>query len=384
MTTVLTRLLGEPVHNVGLIVGTSVIATITVLSLSKLAFSRSLPQKIIPSPRETQLPRLSKEEQEALPYPPDAFPGARDAVSPYGTIRVYEWGPETGRKVLLIHGISTPCVALGGIARGLVEKGCRVMLFDLWGRGYSDMIDLPLDSRLYTTEILLAITSSSLPWTPGGFSLVGYSLGGGVAADFASYFPAMVNSLVLLAPAGLVRPYHYSWATRAAYKNPLPDSFLEWLTKRRMGGGSTYKPMTKTGDQDHPTTGEELKGNRDYKFESAVLTTNNSKSDVTVADVVQWQINNHEGFIKSFMSSVRHASIEEKHETWTKLSTRKDKVLIIVGSTDPVIIAKELHEDAGSTIGYDNLEWREIDSGHEFPVSKGDETVAVISEVWGL
>jgi hypothetical protein len=32
----------------------------------------------------------------------------------YGTIRVYEWGPEKGRKILFLHGITTPCVALGG------------------------------------------------------------------------------------------------------------------------------------------------------------------------------------------------------------------------------------------------------------------------------
>jgi hypothetical protein len=70
------------------------------------------------------------------------------------------------------------------------------MLFDLWGRGYSDSSDLPHDSRLYGTGILLAITSSPLPWTPGGFSLIGYSLGGGIAADFASSFPNIVRSLV--------------------------------------------------------------------------------------------------------------------------------------------------------------------------------------------
>jgi hypothetical protein len=47
----------------------------------------------------------------------------------YGAIRVYEWGPEDGRKVLLVHGVTTSCLTLGAIAHGLVEKGCRVMLF---------------------------------------------------------------------------------------------------------------------------------------------------------------------------------------------------------------------------------------------------------------
>jgi hypothetical protein len=64
-----------------------------------------------------------------LPYPPDALPGSRDVGSPYGTTRVYEWGPVNGAKILLVHGISTPSIALAGLAHQLVAKGFRVMLF---------------------------------------------------------------------------------------------------------------------------------------------------------------------------------------------------------------------------------------------------------------
>jgi hypothetical protein len=64
-----------------------------------------------------------------LPYPPDVFPGGRDVETAYGTIKVFEWGPEDGEKVLLLHGIGTPCVALGDMAREFVSKGCRVMIF---------------------------------------------------------------------------------------------------------------------------------------------------------------------------------------------------------------------------------------------------------------
>jgi hypothetical protein len=51
------------------------------------------------------------------------------AAHQYGSIRVYEFGPENGEKVLLVHGISTPCISLTYIAHGLVDRGCRVMLF---------------------------------------------------------------------------------------------------------------------------------------------------------------------------------------------------------------------------------------------------------------
>lgn len=85
-------------------------------------------EEILDSP-VSSLPKLSDAEIARLPYPPDAYPGARDVVSPYGSLRVYEWGPEDGSQVLLVHGITNPCISLGAVAQGLVDHGYRVMLF---------------------------------------------------------------------------------------------------------------------------------------------------------------------------------------------------------------------------------------------------------------
>lgn len=77
---------------------------------------------------------LSPEDLEKSPYPPNFLPGARNVNSPYGMIRVYEWGPEDGKKVLFIHGLSTPAPALGTVAETMAQRGCRVMVlgrFDL-------------------------------------------------------------------------------------------------------------------------------------------------------------------------------------------------------------------------------------------------------------
>ncbi|KAE9572170.1 hypothetical protein CGMCC3_g11609 [Colletotrichum fructicola] len=150
-------------------------------------------RKTARSPRWTVLPRLSTLARDELPYPPDVFPGARDVDTSYGNLRVYEWGPEDAtERVLLLHGIGTPCLALGGVAGEFVRRGWRVMTFDFFGRGYSDApTDLPYDSRLYTTQILLALASSPLRgWTgDDAFHLLGYSLGGAVAAAFAASSP---------------------------------------------------------------------------------------------------------------------------------------------------------------------------------------------------
>jgi pimeloyl-ACP methyl ester carboxylesterase len=176
----------------------------------------------------------------------------------------------------------------------------------------------PHDSRLYATEILLAITSSPLSWTPEGFSLIGYSLGGGICADFASSFPNLVNGIVLLAPAGLIRPHHFTWKNRLMYSGILPQSLLQSVVRR------SQKAEAATSEE--------------FKDESPPLSR--SRPDVTIGSVVQWQVNNHPGFTYSFVSSLQNASIgltAERRELWKKLGLRKDRVIVVAGSTDLIM-----------------------------------------------
>ncbi|KAL2353031.1 alpha/beta-hydrolase [Cryomyces antarcticus] len=396
-------------------------------SLSSL-YSPTHPD-VLPSPRKSLLPTLSRTEIAELPYPPDVFPGARDVDSPYGTIRVYEWGPEDGRKVLFIHGISTPCIAFAGMAEKLVEKGCRVMLFDLFGRGYSDTpTSLPHDARLYTTQILLALSSSPLSWTGSNqtFSLVGYSLGGCIAAAFTSYFPSLIDSLILIAPAGLVRPAHIGWKSRVLYSTGwLPERLLQWLVRRRLEGGPsgavavTPRPQDLSDDvaadadnavaaevgtiaSSAPQSNSNAPGT---SFDAAPLFPH--RPHISPAAAVRWQLLSHLGFLPAFMSSIRYAPIHSQHDRWTligrRLSARKSsgasassssssssenrqqqgKVLIILGRTDPIIVETEIAPDAREVLGRENVEVVVLEAGHEVPISKGGEIVDAVWKFWG-
>ena len=97
-------------------------------------------------------------------------------------------------------------------------------------------MDVPHNTGLYASAILIAIASSPLPWTR--FTLIGYSFGGGISTSFASYFPHLVSNLVLLAPSGLIRDHHFSKVNRMLYtEGVLPEALLEWLVARRLGSG---------------------------------------------------------------------------------------------------------------------------------------------------
>ncbi|KAK3298521.1 Alpha/Beta hydrolase protein [Chaetomium fimeti] len=372
-------------------------------------------QPTIPSPLKTHLPDLSPAEIAALPYPPDILPGGRDVATPYGTIKVFEWGPEHGAKVLLLPGISTPCVALAALAEALVRRrGCRVMLFDLFGRGYSDAPQgVRYDARLYVTQVLLVLASSRLAWTGegGGFHLVGYSMGGGLAVAFARFFAGIVRSLVLVAGCGLVREGHVGWRSRLLYSTGVfPEGVLQWFVRRRLmprrdGGKVTETRMAaevvgvKDGEGGEHHKNSDASGGE--SFDNAVLLAR--RPEHTVSTVMEWQLRHHKGFIPAFVSSIRHAPIYEQKEDWHALGQllaarrersgwedtadelpglRGGKILLVLGASDPVIVKEELIHDATAVLGEDGFEAVVLDAGHELVMTKTDEVAAVLANFW--
>jgi pimeloyl-ACP methyl ester carboxylesterase len=344
---------------------------------------------IVPSPRTTLLPNLPNHEHGKLPYPPDSLPGARDVNTPYGSIRVYEFGPEDGPQVLLIHGISTPCLALGGVAHELADKGCRVMLFDLFGRGYSDNPgDLPHDLRLFSTQMLIALASSPISWK--SFTIAGYSLGGGIAAGFTSYFAAMVSNLILICPAGLIRARHFSKTNRVIYsEGVIPEPLLLRLVKRRLKT-PLYPPKASKAPKDSEKVGTAKAVKAEVPIESnSTAILSKKHPEVTIDKAVVHQVDHHDGFVSAFMSSIRYGPIQHQHplwervnETWRNRSADSgaiQKVTVIAGDRDSIIDAKELEEDAREIFGA-HLNYHVISAGHDVPIIKPAEVANLIWE----
>ena len=145
-----------------------------------------------------------------------------------------------------------------------MQRGCRVLLFgrsskllhtlrdrkpaddfsDLPGRGYSSTPSPsvhPQTSDFFIATVLFVLASSPISWTgPNSFSILGYSLGGGIAVNFASCFPDLISSVILLAPSGLIRPYHFSWQNKFLYSSPfLPSCVIERLVYWKLSNSST-------------------------------------------------------------------------------------------------------------------------------------------------
>ncbi|KAI8053518.1 Alpha/Beta hydrolase protein [Syncephalis plumigaleata] len=118
----------------------------------------------------------------------------------HGDVRYFLLGPEDGQKVVLVHGLQTPCVVWEAIVNDLVQRGYPMSYLDNYGRGYSDGPDVTNDESLYTGQLYQLL--KYLDWSD--VFLVGYSMGGSIATAFTRKHPHLINRLVLIAPAGLI------------------------------------------------------------------------------------------------------------------------------------------------------------------------------------
>jgi pimeloyl-ACP methyl ester carboxylesterase len=254
-------------------------------------------------------------------------------------------------------------------------------------------------------------------------------MGGGVAVDFAVAHPHLVSDLVLIAPGGLLRTKHVSWKSWLLYTSRLlPEHIVERVIWRRLRGdpgavpGRSF-PMPSAGSTsatadpaqaaaaaeagiqkanqestESSSTSVGLKGNVEgAETEGPLVVPGNPNS--TVAAIIAWQVEYHEGFIPAFISSIRHAPIHGQHEVWETLGRRlvqarsgtsltksfdAGKILMILGKQDPVVIADEVAADSIETLGKDQVTVVGLDCGHEIPITKTDEVVDAIMNHWDV
>ncbi|TQN69192.1 Serine hydrolase-like protein [Colletotrichum shisoi] len=370
------------------IIATTVVATLSVLSLARLALYPKW-GTAISNPLKTKIPTLEADEVKKLPYHPDSFPGARDVETPYGSIRVYEWGSTTGPKVILIHGITTSCMTLGPIAHALAARGCRVMLFDLFGRGFSDGVgDLPHDARLYTTQVLLALASSPLAWSgTSSIRVIGYSLGGAIAASFAAAFPHMVESLVLLAPAGLIRAENFGVLAQLTFQSGLvPERILAALTRKRLQKPLAGKRSNAVAEEDDPAGTFVDIAAAEVSGPKGTADGEDVQVERKVREYVPWMVAHHEGFVPAFMSCVRWAPLTGQHEAWRALGKRvKGTTAVFIGRTDEVIDVAHYVKDGLPLLGgKENVLWKVLPGGHDFVMTKTEFIMRELDSLWGF
>ena len=233
----------------------------------------------------------------------------------------------------------------------------------------------------------------------GRFALIGYSLGGGIAASFTAHFPGLVSSLVLITPSGLLRPNRVSLRTKVLYSQRfLPEPVLTFLVRRRLQGLFAPPPLSQSVPLESRSVElVEAEVPEDELKSAAMLPEKHP--ELAPANIIHFQIQHHQAFVQAYMSSMRHGPIMKEHAIWkyigTSLSTQKapeeeaspidglihGKVLIFCANEDTSIVSSDLVADA-TDVFEGNVEFRHLDAGHDVPISKSREVVAAIWEFW--
>lgn len=135
------------------------------------------------------------EAMMALPVPTQTY----DILTTYGTVRVYEWINEQNRS-------KTPAVFLPGRTSGVPMWAANLSAIAATRPVYA--VDALGDAGLSKQTVPIEDASDQAAWIDQVLSelqlesvhLVGHSFGGWAAANYASYYPKRVASLVLLEP----------------------------------------------------------------------------------------------------------------------------------------------------------------------------------------
>lgn len=116
-------------------------------------------------------------------------------------VTYYEWsGPQTGPKIVCIHGLTTPSFVWRGFAKTLAALGYHVLVYDLYGRGFSDRPRGRQTDAFFLRQLSDLLAEQRMG---NDLTLIGYSMGGAIATAFAAKYPARMRQLILLAPAGM-------------------------------------------------------------------------------------------------------------------------------------------------------------------------------------
>lgn len=118
--------------------------------------------------------------------------------------------------LVCIHGWSTASYVWEPLRPMLQQEGYRVLTYDLFGRGFSDRPAHDNTAEFFCSQLNELLDRLSLNGQP--LSIVGYSMGGAIAARFVSRRLEQIERLLLIAPAGM--SVRAPWLRRILRKHP--------------------------------------------------------------------------------------------------------------------------------------------------------------------
>ena len=222
----------------------------------------------------------------------------------------FEWfvpkeSTEVKGTIVLVHGFSTPSFVWGGLTSNFTNSGYKVLVYDHFGRGYSERPRTKYDKDLYLETLRELIVSQGIE---DKVHLVGYSMGGPIVGYYADTYPDDTQSASLIAPAGFSKsiPETRSWTTMPI----IGDWFWRVFSDRLYGIGN----MSETKSSDDP------------------LSINEDR----FLPLFEKQLS-FRGFNESLLSTIRNFNLFDIRNTYESLSSKNIPLLVLWGKKDGVV-----------------------------------------------
>lgn len=253
----------------------------------------------------------------------------------------YRWiGPVRGPVAVCIHGLTTPSMVWQQLADDLAGLGFRVLVYDLYGRGYSDRLRGTLGRDLFQRQLKDLLAHEGVG---DDITLLGYSMGGSIGTAFAAENPGRLRRLILLAPAGI-------------------ETAL-------VGAAKLMRDVPVLGDW----LALALFARAHRKSTEAERAANPEVSDIV--DYQQEELGK-KGFVPAVLGSLRGALAERLEADHREISRADVPVLAIWGKEDSLIPLRAM----GTLAQWNRAARQEVieGAGHGLPYTHGHEVAAVI------
>ena len=275
----------------------------------------------------------------------DAFPKPQYLTTELGQTAIYHL-PAPGqvlRRVLIIHGLNTPALGLLELAQHIqtLSPWSHLVLYDLWGHGLTSSPGVQHSPEIFQQQIHDVL--AHLKWESA--DIIGFSFGGSTAVRFAVESPGKVNTLTILAPAGLLD------------RNSCDHEIEEVLSGSARQGQAEERVL-------EFLEGGELRVPADWKEKM-------HGGAIVPQALRRFELDEHRGFRASLTSMFRHGGVFGCEDIFVKAHG-----LAVLGEKDDVCSSEQLKE----------LGWKDVRvvkrASHELPRSHVGEVAKIVVDCW--
>lgn len=220
------------------------------------------------------------------------------------------------QRILLVHGVGTPALGLLPLAKALQasKPTAHIVLYDLYGHGLSSTPIAPHVPALFHDQIIQLLRR--LDWPSA--HLLGFSFGGSTVASFTAIHLNLVQSMVLVAPAGLLKSQSLT-EEEQAYKKGGPGvdetAVRDWVKNWINGGPLVALP--------------------DWKARFA-------NGEISGEPIQIWEREHHKGHLASIAGMLRDGGIFDMHNEFKKAVESGVKGTAVLGQLDDICTEQDV------------------------------------------